>query len=624
MHFYLIKFIGLLYLCFFFVLSAKAQNVEILKKQLILSKTDSNSYRILYTLGEKYEYIDTDSSINYLNQSLKIAQKIQNQFNIAQSMCRLGFMYLYYIKDETVALNYFNKTIEIAKKVNDYANLAKCYQRLGIISQHQNIGDSNELLLKSLEYAEKANDLTVLIDSKEILANYFQSKKEISKAEYYTLSAMNTSKKYDLDTWFSEGLDYYMFLKFQNKNKKALAIAQELNESKSKLKKSKGEFIYLNDVGKLETILKNYDEAEKLFLKSLDIEKSKAKVDTFHLFFIFQNLENLYLQKGDFKKAHLSSKELIEVMLWLQQKRQTKDIKLQMTKLKANIDIEKKEAEITLLENSQKQQKYFLIGAVLFSILLISFLIFLQKNNRKIEQQRIKLGQLNSTKDKIFAILSHDLRSPVAALKNYMMLINWGALNQIEFADAAKGLNTQLNNVHTMVENVLNWSISQMGGINPKMTKTNVYSVVQEQIQLMQIVLSVKNIVINNNIQSTAQLLIDKNHLEIIIRNLLQNAVKFTENGGIIDVNLSKNSEICKLEIIDYGVGIAKEKIAHLFQLSESMSSIGTNNEKGTGLGLTLVKELVELNNGKINVMSELGVGTTFTILWSIDNLSSV
>ena len=624
MRFYPIKFIGLLYLSFFLLPSAKAQNVEALKKQLILSKTDSISYHLLYTLGEKYEYIDADSSINYLNQALKIAQKTKNQFNIAKSICQLGYMYLYYIKDETKALAYYNNAIEIAKKNNDYESLAKAYQRLAIISQHQNIANTYELMEKSLEYAEKSKKWKILADTKDILSDYFLKRKKYNKAAFFALSSLNTSKKHNLDIWFTSGLDYYELLKLQNKESEALVFAKELERNKNKLKKSKGEFIYLNDVGKLETILKNYDEAEKLFLKSLDIEKSKAKVDTFHLFFIFQNLENLYLQKGDFKKAHHSSKELVEVMLWLQQKRQTKDIKLQMTKLKANIDIEKKEAEISLLENNQKQQKYFLIGAVLFSILLISFLIFLQKNNIKIEQQRIELGQLNSTKDKIFAILSHDLRSPVAALKNYMMLLNWGALNQIEFADAAKSLNSQLNNVHTMVENVLNWSISQMGGMKPNMILTEVNIVIQEQIQLLQTVLSVKNIEIKNNIPLDFQLLIDKNHLEIIIRNLLQNAVKFTENSGIIEVNLSENSDFCKLGITDNGVGIAQEKLPQLFQLSKSISSVGTNNEQGTGLGLNLVKELVELNNGKISVRSKIGIGTTFTISWNKTNSGSI
>lgn len=620
MRFYSIKFIGLLFFCVIFITHSQAQNVAFLKKQLLSSKSDSISYHLFYTLGEKYEFIDADSSVKFLEKALKIAETSRNSFEIANSMCRLGYMYMYYIKDETKAMEYFNKVIEIAKKENDYLNLAKCYQRLSIISQHQNIGNPNDLLSKSLEYAKKSNNWKVIVEAEEIYSEYFRSLKKYKQAAFFTYTALKICKKYNIDYWFTGGLEYYELLKLQNKADEAAKILKELNINKSKLKKSKGEFVYLNDVGRLEMISKNYIEAEKLFLKSLESEKSKPKVDTFHLYFIFQNLENLYLGKGDYKKAHQSVNQLMEVNLWLQQKRQTQDSKLQMTKMKANLDIEKKEVEIALLENIQKQQKYFLIGATLFSILLLSFLIFLQKNNRQIEMQKAELSQLNTTKDKIFAILSHDLRSPVAALKNYMMLINWGALNQMEFTDATKGLNTQLNQVHSMVENVLNWSITQMEGMTPKKQMIKVFDVVQEQIQLMESVLSMKNIETENNISPKAEILIDKNHLEIIIRNLLQNAVKFTENNGKIMIGLIENNNISKLQITDNGVGIAKEKLTDLFQLSKSTSSLGTNNEQGTGLGLTLVKELVELNNGKIGVTSEIGIGTTFSILWNKNN----
>lgn len=620
MRFYSIKFIGLLFFCVIFITHSQAQNVAFLKKQLLSSKSDSISYHLFYTLGEKYEFIDADSSVKFLEKALKIAETSRNSFEIANSMCRLGYMYMYYIKDETKAMEYFNKVIEIAKKENDYLNLAKCYQRLSIISQHQNIGNPNDLLSKSLEYAKKSNNWKVIVEAEEIYSEYFRSLKKYKQAAFFTYTALKICKKYNIDYWFTGGLEYYELLKLQNKADEAAKILKELNINKSKLKKSKGEFVYLNDVGRLEMISKNYIEAEKLFLKSLESEKSKPKVDTFHLYFIFQNLENLYLGKGDYKKAHQSVNQLMEVNLWLQQKRQTQDSKLQMTKMKANLDIEKKEIEIALLENIQKQQKYFLIGATLFSILLLSFLIFLQKSNRKSEAQKAELSQLNTTKDKIFAILSHDLRSPVAALKNYMMLINWGALNQMEFTDATKGLNTQLNQVHSMVENVLNWSITQMEGMTPKKQMIKVFDVVQEQIQLMESVLSMKNIETENNISPKAEILIDKNHLEIIIRNLLQNAVKFTENNGKIMIGLIENNNISKLQITDNGVGIAKEKLTDLFQLSKSTSSLGTNNEQGTGLGLTLVKELVELNNGKIGVTSEIGIGTTFSILWNKNN----
>lgn len=591
-----------------------AQDMPTLKKSLSLAKVDSTRSRLLYELGMGYERTYPDSTFYFINQSLQLSKRSNDQNGIARAMYGLGYINMYYIKDETKALEWFNKCITVAKKTNNYLYLARSYHVLGIISEHQRIGNPFEIYNEALFFAKKSGDWRVADDIYSILSLYFYSQNKYKEAEKYIVLAMESSQKYDIDVWFSNGLDYCKLLLVQKKNTQAIAVAQKMKIAKSQLKKSKGEFVYLNDIGRLETILKNYSEAEKVYLKCLEIEKSKPKVDTFHLYFIFRNLEGLYVEQGEYKKAYGANKNLMEVMLWLKDKRQTQDSKLKMTKLKANLDIEKKEVEIALLETKQKQQRFFLIGVGILLFMLIAFLLFLQQNQQKIQSQKDKLSELNATKDKLFAILSHDLRSPVASLKNYLMLINWGALSQSEFADSTNRLNTQLSNVGNSLDNVLSWSISQMEGMKPKVEKVNVSEIIEEKISMLLHTQEAKQIKIQNQVLPIAEVMFDKNHFRIIIRNLLQNALKFTNFDGNIVFDFKKEGNTAIITISDDGLGIAEDKLKTLFELGKNESTLGTSQEQGTGLGLVLVKELVELNGGKLCVESVLGQGTTFSI----------
>jgi signal transduction histidine kinase len=149
---------------------------------------------------------------------------------------------------------------------------------------------------------------------------------------------------------------------------------------------------------------------------------------------------------------------------------------------------------------------------------------------------------VNATKDKLFALLSHDLISPVANLKNILMLTDFGLLSQEEFAAISKDLSNKAHNLHSMFENVLHWAISQMHGIKTRFEKVAIAEVVNEQISLLKPLAKGKQIKIEQNIPYDLILQLDRNHLALIIRNLLQNALKFTNVNGTI-VFLSKITE---------------------------------------------------------------------------------
>lgn len=572
--------------------------------------------RQLDSLGKAYESTNIDSSVYYYELAIRKAQKSNDLGYMANTMNRLGFMNIYLTKDQTKAIEWLNKAIIIAKKNSDFLNLAESNKLLAVVVFSQNIGNPIELIDKAAAYAQRANSWQLELDCYEIKSDFFVKRKEYNEAEKAFLKLLKISKANSIDHWFTNSLDYATLLEFQNRQAEADAIYTDLNAEKSKLKQIKGYFVYMNDTGKLATKLKKYEEAERIFFDVLAHEQAQVKVDTFRLSFIYNSLVELYKATGNYKKALESHEKWSEARLWLTQKRLTQDSQIKLTQLKANLDIEKKEVEIDLLETQKNEQLVLLIGAILVVAILAASVFYIQKNKQEIEDQRAELSKLNATKDKLFTILSHDLRSPVANLENNVMLSNWGALTQAEFTESVQELGIEVQKVRNMLENMLYWATSQMGGIKPNPTNVDVHSSIEEQTNILKNNAFTKHIRFINEIPTGLSIHVDKNHLGIIFRNLLQNALKFTHPNGEILIACREDAISKQIDIKDNGVGMSDELLQNLFQIGEHTSRAGTNLEAGTGVGLILVKELIELNNLKLTVTSEVNVGTTFSILY--------
>ncbi|MBL7817977.1 MAG: HAMP domain-containing histidine kinase [Saprospiraceae bacterium] len=587
--------------------------------QLSAAQSDTARSRVFYALTKAYENHNPDTSVLLLNQALTTARSQQNSLNMRQLSCSFGNLYLYIIKDEVKAIEYLNQSIELSKKTNDNLMLSYAYAYLGIIALHQKVGNEIELLTKALDYANNTNDWRSKSLCCSVLSTFSLQRKKIEEAAVYTQQEMAVVKGNDMDRWLTTGLDYAEILEKLGKNEAAKAVYMELNALKHTLPMALGPFIHYNNMGCVEMALQNYAAAERDFLKAWDFEKQKSKADTFHLLFIFRNLVKLYALQGDTKKELDITRRLSEVQLWLQQKRQTNDSRLEMTRTKAAFDLEKKDTEIALINarNNAQQRLTLLFLVLTLSAMIIVFVI--RRSRQKIQKQKEELAALNSTKDKLFAIISHDLMSPIATLKNYMLLVDFGAMNQQEFTESTNDLKRDINNLHLMLENTLHWTITQMRKIKPNLEKVDIAEVISEQVGLLQPIANNKSIIISQNVPSGLVLELDKNHLALIIRNLLQNALKFTNTNGIIHFNAQKLTHSDKstegeylIEIKDNGVGMSADVLDKLFKTHENTNRKGTHQEAGTGLGLILTKELVELNKGQISVRSEVGKGTTF------------
>lgn len=240
----------------------------------------------------------------------------------------------------------------------------------------------------------------------------------------------------------------------------------------------------------------------------------------------------------------------------------------------------------------------------------------LEAQKEEIEKKNDELELSNATKNKFFRIIAHDLRNPISTLVNSTGYI----LTDIDEFDKQKtkriieDLNKLSLTTYNLLENLLDWSTNQMGDIqfNPK--QINLQSIIRENIELVNTKITSKKIQLTISILENLHVFADENMLHTVIRNIITNAVKFTQENGSITITAKTDNQFCYLSIADNGVGISPDRIKKLFRIDKDIVTVGTHNEKGSGLGLILSKEFIERNGGKISVESEPDKGSTFTI----------
>jgi signal transduction histidine kinase len=236
----------------------------------------------------------------------------------------------------------------------------------------------------------------------------------------------------------------------------------------------------------------------------------------------------------------------------------------------------------------------------------------IQKQNEAILSQSKNLEEINVVKDKLFSIVSHDLKDSVSSIKAFIDLLKEGSLSSEEFNELIPELSENADNASLLLFNLLNWSKSQMESLEPKPEYFNIQEVFKDKIKLVDHKVEKKKIVlVDETIADT--IYADRSMVEIIVQNLLTNAVKFCNAGDIISISNQVINGRCQFYIKDTGVGISKDNQEKLFKDS-SFTTIGTTNEKGTGLGLNICKDLVELNHGRIWVESSLNNGSKFYV----------
>lgn len=241
--------------------------------------------------------------------------------------------------------------------------------------------------------------------------------------------------------------------------------------------------------------------------------------------------------------------------------------------------------------------------------------ITIQKSiNQTLKNQAIELQQLNTLKDKYFSIISHDLKGPVFGIKELIHLTNSGVISKEEFMDMLPEVSRNMEQVALLLENLLAWSSSQLkGGEMVKPQKFDIHNILSQQKSVLERIANEKKLEIEIVSQAKSLVWSDIDMIELAMRNILSNSIKFSKQGGKIRITTHDEEDFVKICMEDYGKGISSENLTKI-NSGISFTTIGENNESGTGLGLVLVKEHIEKNNGSIEVTSKEGKGTKFCI----------
>lgn len=367
------------------------------------------------------------------------------------------------------------------------------------------------------------------------------------------------------------------------------------------------------------------DSSYSLIKQILDPNPSLEKNFLLQRIDIYTSLANRYYTNNDFNNASKFYAKTIE----LQIAKENSDKEHQIKKIIQRDEIDRNMNKINELKEEIENKKvisfYFQFIIIAIISVLIIFIVFyrrlqfvnksLVEKNEIIKIQNLELEKINSDKDKLFSIISHDLLGPS---RNLQLIFKAVGDKKLPFSSLENQMPNIIKNTINLVntlESLLNWSSTQLKGIKVNKVFLNVNESVVKNIHFFEDIAFKKNINLINNC-SSSMVLIDKNHIDIILRNFTSNAIKFSKQNSIIQFNLIDSIDFVEIFVIDEGTGLTEEQVNNILNNTTMKSEVGTLGEKGIGLGLLLTKEFIEINGGRLKIKSELNKGTimSFTI----------
>jgi len=582
-----------------------------LKRALDIYKKN-NSWYSYTTLKLNKALIEGTSLGQYENaiesalETLPYFEKINDSIKISTATSIIANCYDA-IGNYDKAINYYLNAISLSEKSGNRLYLGNFINNLGEVYKHK--GDFNKAF-ENYKKALKIFDELELIDGITVVKNnigeYYLNKKEYDKALIYFNESIS---KVD------QTADFYK-LTIINRNIGIVYL------KKAHIDKA---ILYLNN--------------------SIKFGKKMGLLE--EIFPTYKSLAEAFTAKGTYKEAYKN------MLLYSEGKDEFLKISNaeRLTYIENKYQSEKKGKEIELLTKSKEiqnlqleNQQYITIVLFVVLILIAGESVFLYKRytskkktnttlekankimkqyadeleltNYQLKESEENLKNINATKDKFFSIISHDLKGPFFSLLGLSEIMSEGLddLSKDEIKEMSLGINRASKKVFTLLENLLEWSRAQLGMINVEKQLFDFNELVIENSKLYKSNFKQKGIELIVDLNEDSKIFADREMLNFALRNLLNNAIKFTDETGKIFIKTQKENSNFIIKISDTGLGMDEKSIEKLFKIESTFSTEGTKKEKGTGLGLILVNEFIQKNNGKILVESKIGKGSTFTI----------
>lgn len=609
---------------------------ERLAKALNYSKgiADASYYRaLIYTDNNDYY-----NAIDNYNKSRQYYIKINDTLGIAKINNSIGLIEIRR-GNYAAGLEYSLSAIKIFENRNLRKELGSAYNNLAEAYYNtQQVDKALEYNIKALNIREQLRDSSGMKISYKNIAMLYSMRNEYRKSiEYYetVLNLLNTKTDKTLRGEILPLIgDQYLQFKEYDKAEQYLMEGLSFNRS---IGNKEGILQSLNSIGNLNLQQKKTNLAESQILEARELAKnSKNKNEVLKNYKLLVSLDSM---RNKFQSAFQWQREYYNLKEELDQLDQPK-IPTNSSFLEEGInDMGYGDASVSTQEenlaneNQVKKLQFisYILIAAFITVLTILLLIYLKRKNsmkytkeleEKNEQIQLQndaimeqtqhLEEINKAKDRLFSIVSHDLKDSISSIKGFLDLLKEDSISKEEFNELIPELSENANNASLLLYNLLNWSKSQMQNLEPKPESFNVQEVFHNKVRLVEPKIEQKRIVLIDETQPEL-VYADKGMVEIVIQNLITNAVKFSKVGDIITISNKDQHGKCVICVEDTGIGISRENLNKLFK-GNGFTTVGTKNEKGTGLGLTICKELVELNKGRIWVESTQNVGSKFYV----------
>ena len=527
------------------------------------------------------------------------------------------------------ALRYYEPNNQAMGTLNCYTSLADVYSR------QNNFTKAIEFNLKALKLFEQRHDRFRQLNMYEQVGSIFYRQKNLVKAKEFYLKALVIYKEINnqageattLINLANIDVELGAFEPARTRFQRALDIANGFNAKPIQVQS-------LNGMAKCNVNLKEYELANQQYRQSIALAKqSGLKIELDEAYTGLSEIYKSLNDKGKSRTYKALSTELKDSMFNDSVLKLTSDLQLlyETEKKQAQIELYKKGDELKELELKQTHQSknFFIALSVMLLALLIVFIYFISLNrkinkqlkkgladleikNKEVEVQKEQLTQLNQVKDRFFSIISHDLRNNLTTMKLYFDLISNNEYKPGEHAGLSKQVASSVQNTIDLLENLLVWASAQIKGVSINPVQVSLYALAEENCHLLSSMAYQKQIQLNNHVDEGCMAFADMNMVNLVIRNLLSNALKFTSENGSVNIITEDDENEITVMVIDNGIGISEAKQETIFTAHAQNSTKGTANEKGTGLGLMLCKEFVEKNGGRLWVESEEGKGSRF------------
>lgn len=604
-------------------------------------------------------YVDQGKTSEALDAQKKAAEaflEIGETDDAGSTYLNIGSIYTNVLYDFENGLEYTLKALSIFEEKQDTFKTGYCLLVIGTIyDELGNFEKALEYSLKSLDiFRERDHKVLVSINLNNI-GELYKNKGDCETALTYYNESLEINASISRNAGIAVALNnigecYFLTGKYNQAEEYFTRSLKLLNELGDIAKQA----VVRKNFGKLSLARNNPSQALSYFHEAL--ENAKTTETNEQIAEINKYLSDAYSSAGNYRKALEYYKNYTEESDSIKSIAKSREI----ARLQIEYETDKKENEIEILKKDSEIQSlvikrrsiilYFSLGLLLLFIITAVLLykrnsdkkkhsakmsdsnekITSQKNelehinselkeiNKKLTESELRLTEINHIKDTFFSIISHDLKSPFTSLLGMSDLLyeDIDDMDKPEIKRYAGELNIVANNVYLLLENLLEWSLSQREGFVLAKEKINLKKIVEKNIPLFEKNLIQKELTLVKEFHENVYITADTDMISSVIRNLLNNAIKYSLKTGKITLRISTDENNATLEIEDNGVGIESARLAGLFSNNPGISTPGTANEKGTGLGLILSRDFVEMNQGILTIHSKINEGTTVRIIF--------